>query len=68
MHEEVQEHVSNMLEMGIIELSQSEWSSAIFLVKKKDVSKRFCVDYRRLTNVTIKDAYPIPHTMSRSIS
>ncbi|ROT81123.1 hypothetical protein C7M84_000114 [Penaeus vannamei] len=45
---------------GVVERSGSPWSSPIVLVTKKDGTKRFCVDYRSLNNVTAKDSYPLP--------
>ena len=49
-----------MLNRGIIQPSVSPWSSPIILVKLKDGTDRFVIDYRRLNSVTRKDSYPLP--------
>ena len=48
-----------MKRSGVIEPSSGPWSSPVILVKKKDSRTRFCVDYRKLYDVTKKDSYPL---------
>ena len=58
--EEVEAMIDEMLKFNIISKSKSPWSSPIVIIKKKDGSKRFCVDYRKLNKITIKDNFPVP--------
>ena len=58
--QEVARHIQKMQEANIIQPSSSPWSSPIVLVKKKDGTLRFCVDYRRLNSVTKADTFPLP--------
>ncbi len=54
------EKVQKMLDRGVIEPCQSRWASPVVLVTKKDGTTRFCVDYRKLNDITRKDAYLLP--------
>ncbi|MGC8821243.1 MAG: reverse transcriptase domain-containing protein, partial [Fervidobacterium sp.] len=58
--DEVKNLIDEMERNGVIEPSSSPWSSPVVLVKKKDGTTRFCVDYRKLNDVTKKDSYPLP--------
>ena len=58
--EDCTKEVERLLDMGLISPSVSPWASPVVMVKKKDNSWRFCIDYRRLNNVTKKDSYPLP--------
>ncbi|GFY19212.1 retrovirus-related Pol polyprotein from transposon 17.6 [Trichonephila clavipes] len=58
--EEVQRLINDMKNNDDIEPSSRPWASPIVLVRKKDGSTRFCVDYRWLNDVTKKDSYPLP--------
>lgn len=56
----IDKHVEEMLANDIIEPTASPWASNIVLIRKKTGDMRFCVDYRRLNDVTRKDSYPLP--------
>ena len=64
-YEEVRKHLKEMLEIGAIRKSNSPWTSAVVLVRKKDGSLRFCIDQHWLNPCTIKDAYSLPRIVSR---
>ena len=56
----VDEEIDRMLEEGIIEASDAPWSSPICIVPKPDGKWRFCCDYRKLNQITVRDSHPLP--------
>lgn len=59
--DEADRQIKEMLAQGIIRPSTSPWSNPIVLVKKRSGELRFCVDYRKLNQVTLNDSHPIPN-------
>ena len=57
---EEEAHLKKMLEAGVIQESNSDWASSPVLIRKRDGSVRWCIDYRALNNVTVKDVFPLP--------
>ena len=59
--DEVCAHLKMMLDAGVIRPSNSPWCNALVLVRKKDGSLCFCINFRRLNALTVKDSHPLPH-------
>jgi hypothetical protein len=57
---ELKKQLTKLQEVGYIRLSSSPWGTPVLFVQKKDGSRRMCVDYRSLNDVTVKNKYPLP--------
>jgi hypothetical protein len=57
---EIERHIEGMEKDGVIEECESEWASPVVLAMKKDGGTRFCVNYRKVNDITVKDRYPLP--------
>ena len=60
-NELITEEILKLIKEGTIRESTSAFASPVVLVKKKDGSTRFCIDYRKLNDITIQRPFPIPH-------
>ncbi|UYV81678.1 K02A2.6-like [Cordylochernes scorpioides] len=58
--QEIQTQIEQMLQHGIIAPSVSPYASPITLVTKRDKTKRFCIDYRKLNEIIAPDVHPLP--------
>jgi hypothetical protein len=56
----IKNEIGEMLKKGIISPTSSPWASPVVVVPKKNGKKRFCIDFRKLNEVTEKDVYPLP--------
>lgn len=57
---EVARQLEAMQRSGVIQPSQSLWSSPVVMVKKQDGTHQFCMDCRKLSAVTKADTYLLP--------
>ena len=60
VRKEVAKQLKDMQRNNVIQPSSSPWSSPVVMVRKRDGSHRFCVDYRALNTVTKADTFPLP--------
>ena len=59
--DEEKKHLDAMFQAGVIQESNSAWSSPVCLVRKRSGGLRYCCDLRKLNAVTIKDSHPLPN-------
>jgi hypothetical protein len=57
---ELKKQIDESLEKGYIRPSTSPWAAPVLFVEKKDGTKRMCIDYISLNEVTVKNKYPLP--------
>ena len=57
---EEEAHLKKMLNADVIQESVSDWASSPVLIRKCDGTVRWCIDYRGLNKVTVKDVFPLP--------
>ncbi|KAL0560520.1 hypothetical protein IC582_000925 [Cucumis melo] len=57
---ELKVQLQKLLDKGFIRPSVSPWGAPVLFVNKKDGSMHFCIDYRELNKVTVKNRYPLP--------
>jgi hypothetical protein len=57
---ELKKQIDELLEKRYIRPSTSPWAAPVLFVEKKDGTKRMCIDYRSLNELTIKNKYPLP--------
>jgi hypothetical protein len=55
----LKKQIDELLEKGYIRPSTSTWAAPVIFVEKKDGTKRMCIDYRALNEVTVKNKYPL---------
>ena len=65
VQQEVARQLSDMQKNGVISLSKSPWAGPVVLVRKRDGTHRFCVDYRALNSVTKSDSFPLPRMLDQ---
>ena len=58
--DELKRQLDDLMSKGLIRPSKSAYGAPVLLTKKKDGSWRFCVDYRALNAITVKNKYPLP--------
>ena len=63
--DEEEANLKKMLDAGVIKESVSEWASSPVLIRKRDSSVRWCIDYRALHDAAVKDTFPLPRNFSR---